>query len=71
VTGTLTDGTAFNTRFFDADGGNSVDGNEAATSNLFFNNAAVTVAAEPEAGTLSLFALAGVGALGLVVRHKC
>ncbi len=67
LTGTLTDGAVLNTRFFDADGGYQI-GQTGANAPLFLNNAAVAV---PETGTLPLFALAGIGTLGLVARRKC
>ncbi|MBC8138875.1 MAG: hypothetical protein H8F28_23600 [Fibrella sp.] len=66
---TLTDGSALNTRFFDADGGYSF-GNGASNANLFFNGVAVTTTVVPEMGTLSLFALASLGVLGLAARRK-
>ncbi len=65
LTGTLTDGTTLDTRFFDADGGHTF-GQGAANAPLFFNGVAVV----PEAGTLALFTLAGIGTVGLVARRR-
>ncbi len=65
LTGTLSDGTRLDTRFFDADGGYGF-GQGTSRSPLFFNGVAVTV---PEAGSLPLV-LAGVALFGMVVIRR-
>jgi hypothetical protein len=69
LTGTLTDGTALNTRFFDADGGFSVGSGDASTSALFFNGAAVSAVTVPEANSFAL-ALPALGMVGAVLVRR-